>query len=188
MLDTWACNNFSLHHNKSIRADHHLINQSITPYLLTSNNTTQTMEGRIQEDPPAFSASSQTLPSTDSQSENPSTNDQNTSGAESPPEPVANLCNGPSAGCFIEKPHCHLRCPPRACKQCREVLDPNWMNKGGWLEHCISLPEGDEQRSGGEDIPARPGFKKALTIGAFAVSVAGVLYCAWQARASSGSS
>lgn len=151
------------------------------------------MEDQIKEDSSASkavnSASSQTLSPRDSRSEKPSTNDQNTSGSESPPDPIDNVCNGLSSGCYYfehDQPHCHLRCSPRACTQCREVLDPDWVEKGRWLEDCISSPEEDEQRSGDNGIPTRTGFKKVLTIGAFAASAIGFLYCAWQARASWG--
>lgn len=155
------------------------------------------MESQIKEDssapkagsfPAFFSwASSRTTSPTDSQSEKTSINNQSTSGSESPPDSMGNVCNGLSSGCCLhDQPHCHLRCSPRACKQCREVLDADWIEKGRWLEDCISLEEEDEQWHGAKHTTTRPGLKEVLTIAAFAASVAGFLYHMWKARSNWG--
>lgn len=155
------------------------------------------MEGQVKEDSSApkvgsFSSfyswtSSRTTSPTDSQSEKISINNHSSLGSESPPDSVDNICSGLSSGCCLhDQPHCHLRCSPRACRQCREVLDTDWIEKGRWLEDCISLEEEDEQRRGDKRNTTRPGLKKVLTIAAFAASGAGFLYYAWHARSSWG--
>ncbi|POS74294.1 hypothetical protein DHEL01_v207316 [Diaporthe helianthi] len=137
-----------------------------------------------------------------SESSSSSTNDQRrtttttttttTIGSESPPPDPVEIpytCHGRASGCCYPEdgqPHCHLRCSPRACKQCREVLDADWFETGRWLEDCVSIPEGDEERAGGGGggvcgIPVRL-VLKAIAAGAFAASSVGILCCVWQAR------
>lgn len=174
-----------------------LPNQYNTPHLWTNNNDIFNMEGQIRKDSSApkagffhtfySSASSRTTSPKDSQSEKTSIDNQSTSGSESPPDSVDNICSGLSSGCYLhDQPHCHLRCSPRACKQCREVLDADWIEKGRWLEDCISSEEEDEQRRGDKGSTTGPGFKKVLTIAAFAAFVAGFLYYTWKARSNWG--
>ncbi|KAG8165947.1 hypothetical protein KVR01_004499 [Diaporthe batatas] len=81
----------------------------------------------------ASSDSSQSPTSTSSRSEKSPTNNHKTLGSESPPDLVPTRCRGRASGCHYPEdgqPHCHLRCSPRACKQCREVLDADCIDKG----------------------------------------------------------
>lgn len=130
--------------------------------------------------------SSRTISSTNSLSDRESKHGQSSSELESPPTELINDCaqwckglwNGCSYGDY-HQPYCRLRCSPRACKQCREVGDADWIRRGHWLEDCISLEEEDEN----QDVYTRQGgVNKFIAICAFAVICAGVFYWIYRAR------
>lgn len=133
---------------------------------------------------PLFFESSSSQSPISSQSEESSTNNQRSFGSESPPDLLRTPCRGRASGCHYpenDQPHCHLRCSPRACKQCREVLDADWVEKGRWLEDCVSIPEGEEEWPGCRGTTMGLVFK-VIAAGVFAASLIWVLCCVWQAR------
>ena len=127
------------------------------------------------------STSSRTASPTDSQSEQTSSNEHSTTDSESPPPEAIEdtVCNGFSGNCLYgenDQPHCHLKCSPRSCKQCREVTDKEWIQEGRWLEDCISWDEDDEQRHKEKDLSGRQGVTKVIAFGGLAVLMAGIFY------------
>lgn len=133
---------------------------------------------------PSFYDTDSSPYSTGSPSENSSTNDRRTVESESPPDLRQAPCRGRASGCFYPQdgqPHCHLRCPPRTCRQCQRVLDEKWVETGGWLEDCVSIPAGEDEERSGRGTPT-PLLFKVIAAGAFAALSVGSLCCVWQAR------
>lgn len=134
--------------------------------------------------------SSRTISPTDSLSERESNHEQSSSELESPPTELINdcarSCRGLWNGCSYgehHQLHCRLRCSPRACKQCREVGDADWIRRGQWLEDCISCEEDDEPRHSEKDIHTQQvGVNNFIVISAFAFILVGVCYWIYRAR------
>lgn len=132
-------------------------------------------------------SSSRTMSPADSLSEKSSTRELSSSQSESPPTEAVNRCaqscKGLWNGCSVgekHNPHCRLRCSPRACKQCREVIDADWIRRGRWLEDCVTWDEDDEHQHGGEDLPARRKRGKWITTLLVIWTVAGGLGMCWE--------
>lgn len=134
--------------------------------------------------------SSRTISPTDSLSERESKHEQSSSELESPPPELINdcaqSCSGLWNGCSYgehHQLHCRLRCSPRACKQCREVGDAEWIRRGQWLEDCISWDEDDEYQRNEKGIHTRrAGVNNVIAISALAVISAAIFYWIYRAR------
>lgn len=132
--------------------------------------------------------SSRTMSPARSLSEKGSTHEKSSSESESPPpEPVntcAQFCWGLWNGCSFgenHQPHCRLKCSPRACKQCREVGDEEWLRRGQWLEDCVSWDdEDDEDQHSEKDLPMILRVTQVIIVSAQAIMMAGMFY--WSQR------
>lgn len=133
--------------------------------------------------------SSRTMSSAESLTERASACEKSSSESEAPPPESTNSCaqscRGLWNGCSYgenHQPHCRLKCSPRACKQCRNVGDEDWIQRGQWLEGCVSW--GDDEHPDGEQGSHTRQVQVGLVtaISAIAVFWAGVFYCAWHAR------
>lgn len=128
--------------------------------------------------------SSRTMSPAHSSSEKESTHEKSSSESHSPPpEPVntcAQFCWGLWNGCSFGEDHqsyCRLQCSPRACKQCREVGDEEWLRRGQWLEDCISWDdEDDEDQHSEKDLPMGHIVAKIIFLSTGAISLAALLY------------
>lgn len=96
--------------------------------------------------------SSRTMSPAHSLLEKESTHEKSSSEPESPPPEPVNTCSqfcwGLWNGCSFgenHQPHCRLKCSPRACKQCREVGDEEWLRRGQWLEDCVNWDEEEDE-------------------------------------------
>lgn len=106
--------------------------------------------------------------------------ENSSSQSESPPPYAVNSCaqscRGLGNGCSFgenHEPHCRLNCSPRACKQCSEVIDADWIQRGRWLEDCVSWDEKDGEHQHSEvNLPTRRRryFRSSMIV--FAVSFA----------------
>lgn len=129
--------------------------------------------------------SSRTMSPAHSLSEKELTHEKSGSESESPPpEPVntcAQFCRGLWNGCSFgenHQPYCRLKCSPRACKQCREVGDEEWLRRGQWLEDCISLDDEDDKDQHSEkDLPMGHIVTKIIFLSTGAIFMAALLYC-----------
>lgn len=137
------------------------------------------------------SHTSRTMSPAHSLSEKGSAQEKSSSESESPPlEPVntcAQFCRGLWNGCSFSEnhqPYCRLKCSPRACKQCREVGDEEWLRRGQWLEDCIIWDdEDDEDQHSEKDL--RMGQEglivtKIIFLSAGAIFMAGLIYWSHQ--------
>lgn len=115
-------------------------------------------------------SSSRTMSPAESLSEKASTREYSSSESDGPPTEAVNRCaqscKGLWNGCsFGEKhePHCRLRCSPRACQQCHEVIDADWIRRGRWLEDCVAWDQDGEHQHSKEGLPARRKRGKKFT-------------------------
>lgn len=148
------------------------------------NEETLLVVGNETAPRPDSQPSSRTISPAQSSSENTSTHEKSSSASECPsPELInscAQSCNGLWNGCTYgehHQPHCRLRCSPRSCRQCREVGDADWIQRGQWLEDCISW---DDEDGEGDLPPRRQGVSTVIAVSAFVVFSATILY--WNYR------
>lgn len=131
--------------------------------------------------------SSRTMSPARSLSEKESTHEKSSSETESPPSEPVNTCSqfcwGLWNGCSFgenHQPHCRLKCSPRACKQCREVGDEDWLRRGQWLEDCVTWDEEDDEDQPSEmDLPTRRRILRVtqiIVISVQTIIMAGMFY------------
>lgn len=152
------------------------------------NEETLLAVGNVTAPRSASQPSSRTISPTQSSSENTSTHEKSSSASECPsPELInscAQSCKGLWNGCAYgehHQPHCRLRCSPRSCRQCREVGDADWIQRGQWLEDCVSWDDEDEHQRAERDLPPRrQGVSTVVAVSAFVVFSAAILY--WNYR------
>lgn len=149
--------------------------------LIVGNETAQHINSQL---------SSRTISPTQRSSETTSTHEKSSSASECPsPELInscAQSCRGLWNGCAYgehHQRHCRLRCSPRSCRQCREVGDSDWIQRGQWLEDCVSWDEEDEdeyQHAERDLPPRRQEVSTVIAVSAFVVFSATILY--WNYR------